>query len=169
MMDYLTDDLIGLSWDDIKFGYDNKYLGWHDVVNFAKANLKNFPENNLINELAFLTKANAFEVGLILEKLSPNFSHDNYDKERWLYIILKKLYESKDSFNDPLEEVEKIYADFDYPEEIESFVRYMPAHNNEEGRLLQRKEDCIQRIYNNWANYLEEKQARLCGNSVSGN
>ncbi|EGZ48521.1 DUF2247 family protein [Neisseria wadsworthii] len=158
-MDYLTNDLIGLSWDDIKFGYHNQYLGWHDIVNFAKANLKNFPENDLIDELAFLTKCNAFKVGIILERLSPNFNYDDYDKGKWLYIILKKVYESKDSFDDPLEEVEKIYADFDYPEEIESFVRYMSIHDNGGDEfLLQSKEDYIQRIYNNWAKYLEDKQ-----------
>ncbi|HFC6348968.1 TPA: DUF2247 family protein, partial [Neisseria lactamica] len=45
------------------------------------------------------------------------------------------------------------YADFDYPEEIESFVRYMPpkdgyipsAHSNEEN---------IARLYVHWERYL---------------
>lgn len=161
-MNYLTEDLIGLSWNDIKFGYDNQYIGWYDVVNFAKTNLNNFPENDFVEELACLTKDDAFKVGDILEKLSVNPNYENYDKGKWLFIILKKLYESKDSFDDPLEEIEKIYADFDYPEEIESFVRYMPIHDNKEDTSFSSsKEDNIQRIYSNWVKYLEIKKAEF--------
>ncbi|WP_077488493.1 DUF2247 family protein [Sinomonas mesophila] len=44
----------------------------------------------------------------------------------WLFLALDWLYEHRDEYSEPLEIVEMIYSDFDYPAEIEGFVRFMP-------------------------------------------
>jgi len=45
----------------------------------------------------------------------------------WLYLVLLLTFERRDVSGDPMSDVEQIYADFDYPEEIEGFVPFLPA------------------------------------------
>jgi hypothetical protein len=45
------------------------------------------------------------------------------------------VVENKDSYSDPLVLVEQLYADFNYPETIASFVRYMPSEEPDLGYL----------------------------------
>ena len=54
-------------------------------------------------------------------------SGDAATSMKWLLALLAELYARRDSIADPLGDVEMIYADFDYPECMESFVRYMPV------------------------------------------
>ncbi|MDO4906506.1 DUF2247 family protein [Neisseria sp.] len=156
MISIADNDLFQLSWEDIKFGYGSEYLGWIDVVNFAKHQLNFFPENDLICELSLVTKSEAYKVGEIISKLSPNFDYTDYDKKKWLYLVLKSIYENKDSFNDPLGEVEKVYEDFDYPEEIEPFVRYMPNDDWQTGMPSISEQDAIRNLYSEWDMYLKK-------------
>lgn len=46
---------------------------------------------------------------------------------RWLFLQLSALWEVRGRLADPLGAVEEVYADFDYPEVMAPFVRYMPA------------------------------------------
>lgn len=146
---------ISLSWKDILWGYENKYLGWSEVVDYAKKFILSNDDEHVFN-LSLITKSNIFELKPILKILASEMT--DYSPKNWLYILLNDVFHRKEEFEDPLEEVEKIYEDFDYPEEIESFVRYMPPkdgyipseHSHEEN---------IARLYSNWEKYLNSKQA----------
>ena len=59
-----------------------------------------------------------------------NEERERIAKDKWLYLSLASLFENKEYMDDPLSVVEDIYADFEYPPEIQSFVRYMPATDN---------------------------------------
>lgn len=48
-------------------------------------------------------------------------------KEKWLYLILKWLYKNRSKYKDPLAIVEELYEEFEYPEDMKTFVRYMPS------------------------------------------
>ena len=69
-------------------------------------------------------------------------------------MVLNWVLEHKELYPDPLETVEIIYADFDYPEVISKFVRYMPM--NEES--LGSPELNMERLYRKCKNYLESKK-----------
>lgn len=102
-------------------------------------------------KLSLINKSNILELKPVLEDLASEMR--DYSPKNWLYVLLSDVFHRKEEFEDPLGEVEKIYADFDYPEEIESFVRYMPpkdgyipsAHTYEEN---------IARLYFHWEHYL---------------
>ncbi|GGY20439.1 DUF2247 family protein [Paludibacterium paludis] len=51
-------------------------------------------------------------------------------------------------------EVETIYAEFDYPSEIENFVRYMPVTDGYEPSLHSKAEN-EKRLFENWKKYLD--------------
>ena len=146
----LTAQKVSFSWKDILWGYENKYLGWADVVAYTrKMTLSDHDER--VFKLSLINKSNILELKPVLEDLASEMS--GYSPKNWLYVLLSDVFHRKEEFEDPLGEVEKIYTDFDYPEEIESFVRYMPpkdgyipsAHTYEEN---------IVRLYLNWAKYL---------------
>lgn len=70
-----------------------------------------------------------------LDRVEPLISaieeHHRVDDTRasriWLYLVLLLTFERRNVSRDPMADVEQIYADFDYPEEIEGFVPFLPA------------------------------------------
>lgn len=79
-------------------------------------------------ELALLLSADYDRVPDLvaqMEESDPSTTSD--DTKVWLYLVLAWLYDHRDEYPDPLAEVETVYADFGYPEEIDGLVRYLPA------------------------------------------
>jgi len=72
-------------------------------------------------------------------------------------LVLAWLYEHRLKLADPLGDVESVYADFDYPEEMSRFVRYMPSDDPDlrDHRLNQA------RIFGKWEQYLRQAQEQL--------
>jgi len=109
-------------------------------------------DNSDIILLAGVTKNELFQVRELVEKLSniEDYQDKNSIEEKWLYLILLWLYENRETIDNPLEKVEIVYADFNYPIKISSFVRYMPSERNhqsiETGALF---------LYEQWKEFLE--------------
>lgn len=68
-----------------------------------------------------------------------------------LYVLPAWLYCNRTQFTDPFQIVEEIYAEFDYPEEIVTFVRYMPAEDPRRAGE--------QSMLDAWRNYLDRQEA----------
>lgn len=147
----LNQNTIPLNWKDILWGYRNQFIGWKDVVNYANNIIINDGDDQDIFELSMVNHSNIFELDDLLSKIAGSL--EKYSNSKWLYILLLQLFNTRHNIEDPLGEVETIYENFGYPEEIESFVRYMPVsgdydpskHTSEENR---------KRLYSNWKQYL---------------
>jgi hypothetical protein len=150
--------LTHLSWAEAAWGYHNQYVGWSDVVDMACDCLAENEDESIVVELAGLSKSEASEAGQLLDKLAAKAidGDEKARKAKWLYLSLAWLFENRASSPDPLEAVEELYSDFDYPEDVAQFVRYMPvtdgydpsAHSNEENHS---------RLLSKWRSYLEVK------------
>ncbi|KXF76501.1 hypothetical protein ATN84_25685 [Paramesorhizobium deserti] len=122
-------EMPSLDWHDLKYGLSHKYISEDGVIEFA---LETLTENS--NEIHYdlATCSNHFDVPRIMEQLA---FHENKNpqlsKQKWLYLILLWVFLHKESYPDPFSVVEEIYADFDYPEEVAPFVRYMPVADGE--------------------------------------
>lgn len=88
----------------------------------------------------------------MLEKVEDK----EYIKAKWLYAVLWSLYQRHNSYKDALEMVERIYSDFDYPQDIESIIRYMPA---EEGNLRS-CEFNDELLYKKWESYVNKEEQK---------
>ena len=75
-------------------------------------------------------------------------------KRRWLYLILAWLYENRASVADPLAEVEEIYSDFGYPQEVARFVPYMPPEPDEYWPQPASQEEATERLMRIWGDYV---------------
>ena len=141
------------SWQEISFGLMHKIITVDDVIAYA---------TYIINE-------NTMGFDIVLKITCLRSDEDIYPylqelieleecqdiggiKERWLYLILKWLYEKRNDNESAIKIVEDIYELFGYPDSITSFVRYMPSETGDLGSLELNRE----RLFRNWADYLEE-------------
>lgn len=140
------------NWQEILFALENQIVTVEDVIEYA---------SYIINEKTMgfdivlaITCLHSYEDiypylhQLIMLEDSQNIADI---KEKWLYLILKWLYEKRNDVENTLEIVEEIYELFDYPDNITSFVRYMPSETGDLGSVELNRE----RLFKNWANYLE--------------
>ena len=144
-----------LSWRDALWGYEHQLIGWSAIVDLATERLSAGSDDPLEIELASLTKMETYQVGDLLRKLaSASLEEDGVLAQRkWLYLLLAWLFENKKSVPDPFGEVEAIYADFDYPPEIEGFVRYMPVTDGYDPSA-HTKDENENRLFGKWRVYL---------------
>ena len=69
----------------------------------------------------------------------------------WLVFSVSLAYILRKDLLDPLQTVEEVYADFDYPEQIASFVRYMPMQGPDLGSRLANE----RRLFERWKAFVE--------------
>ncbi|WP_373369455.1 DUF2247 family protein [Acinetobacter seifertii] len=108
-------------------------------------------------ELSFLIPSESNDISSFIYELCPNFKEDEYEtiSQKWLYVILSWLWLNRESFEDPLDEVESIYTDFDCPAEMDSFIKYMPPADGYNPLLYSYAEN-INRLMKNWESYLQK-------------
>jgi hypothetical protein len=110
-------------------GYRLGHVSDRSVVRLAEQLLATgFPVSPHTEELALLLSADYDRVpDLVAEIDEAEPSAPSNHTEVWLYLVLAWIYEHREEFADPLAEIETVYADFGYPEQIEGLVRYLPA------------------------------------------
>lgn len=148
--------LTRLSWEEAAWGYHNQYMGWSDVAELACDRLVEDEAEPTVVELAGISKSEASEVGPLLDKLAAREIDGDVKaiKAKWLYLSLAWSFENRESLPDPLEAVEEIYSDFDYPEDVSQFVRYMPVTDGYDPNAHSAEENSS-RLLSKWRNYLD--------------
>jgi hypothetical protein len=151
-----------LSWRDALWGYEHQLIGWSTIVDLAMEKLYSGSNDPLEIELASLTKMETYQVGDLLRKIANATPEESsiLVQRKWLYLLLAWLFENKASVSDPLEEVETIYANFDYPSEIESFIRYMPVTDDYDPSA-HTKDENEARLFDKWREYLINAQSEF--------
>jgi len=124
-------DTIPLSWSDILWGYQHGVMGWRVPIDIAHSRLDRGQTTDVLEiELSQLGKDRDWRVSEIVEELAlgESIAKDAIEAN-WLYLTVRWIYEHRQDIFDPLERIEEIYADFDYPKSIEPFVRFLPISN----------------------------------------
>jgi hypothetical protein len=148
---------IPLTWKDIDWAYKNRLILEKDIVEIAKKKLTLSSSDEEIELSYFPINEQYLLIELLNFLVLKENDVNDFFSEKWLFISLAWLFQNRNNFDDPLSEVEHIYSEFDYPEEIENFVRYMPTTDND----FLSKEECINRLYKNWINYLNQTSVRF--------
>lgn len=146
-----------LTWADILWGYEHELFYWFDVVEIAKIKVKDlvdFEEYDLAFSLTQVSKSCIWKVSEILPKLAVlSHSDTEHSKQKFLYLALAWGYENRHKYENPLDAVSYIFADFDYPDEISHFVPFIPPTDGFDPSKYSRKE-IYQRLLNLWREYL---------------
>lgn len=151
--------LVDLNWHDVLFAIENGFLSHQSAIEHAIVELENNDNySQTVLDLACLLPDEAvhpYSVQQYLNELAKQISDEakNETRNKVMYILLNWVFEHKEYYEDPLKVVEFIYDDFDFPKLIVNFVRYKPADQP----LLSTVEANIERLYNNWKDYLDKQ------------
>lgn len=161
-----VENLVALNWADVIYGLKIGLFSEDDAIMYSTERVANstHPAEDEIN-IALLFKGE--NIHPYIDRIVQSITEEQEDeaKTKVVFILLNWLYENMNKFTDPLEVVEWIYADLDYPKEVEPFVRYMPTKEKSLGTI----EKNINRIYKNWKKYLEEKSVEYFENQEKTN
>jgi hypothetical protein len=145
-----------VSGEELAFGFEKGWVSGTDVVDVLAWWWK---QGQLLSpadeEIASLSPNNLWQLPELLEKCQRQNVEKNNPRigHLWMYLIVAWLFENISTFPDPLGEIEKVYADFEYPDEIQSLVRYMPA---QEGQPVGEKA-----IISRWGEYVRRVKAEF--------
>lgn len=118
---------------ELAFGFSEGFLSRSGVVDVALAKLEAGVELSSAEERVALLLSDELD---LVDDLVDDLGVGSEPWERrarfWLLLVLSWVLENRDEFDDPLGLVELLYADFDYPEEIEGLVRFMPLQPGQE-------------------------------------
>lgn len=148
---------VKLTWRDILYAVDRQYFSpnaaiEHAIIELSK--IEEFPQSLL--DLASLNKNESVHPYLNqLADLEPEQPIEDID-EKWIYLILAWIFENRDNCSDPLGIVEQIYADFNYPAQISTLIRYMPSDEPDLGSPKLNEA----RLYKKWEDYLKEQEKK---------
>lgn len=147
-----------LNWPDWAWCYFNNCISWQEIVDIACSEVKQGNENETIFRLACVLEDTADEVPALLRKfVEEKELTENLPEKKWVYLTLAWLYHKREMYDDPLLKVEEVYANYNYPVEIESFVRYMPPTDGYD-TAIHTQEENNSRLFSNWASYLNQKK-----------
>lgn len=146
-----------VSWPEILWAHEMGLIGWRTLKEFAIAALPSAPDDEELSRLAHLSNEDA---GMAEDIARPLVARDPaldtaVVEKKWLCLLLKQLYEDKSRVSDPFGLVEQIYADFNYPEELESFVRWMPS-----SEPVRTPEEAAAAMDRSWRTYLDKCAAQ---------
>jgi hypothetical protein len=143
---YIFNKTPWLSWGELLFGLERGYISEKGVIDYIcdaltiEAPIEAF-------EIASLEPYQQYLVSDLLKTLKEQECSADLDStEPWLFLLLYFVLENKDEYQDPLQTVEELYSDFDYPEKIAPIVRYMPPPDGIEGSE--------ELLFKNWKNIL---------------
>jgi hypothetical protein len=150
---------VDLNWSDIMWAYERGVYGKQALVDFAR--LKKIEEIEQA-DLSRLTKDNLWKA----EEILPNLirleeSSDSQACHKWLYIVLSYIYENISDPVKALDKVEEIYTDFNYPKEIEGFVKFMPETDALYNPAAHSSEVNLKKMLTEWKNYLEKSAKKF--------
>ena len=152
-------DSVNLNWYDLLYAIDNGYLSHLAAVEHAQHEL-GFEEIPDVLELAILAPQETIYpqsiqpyISYLADRVSEN--EKKYAKQKLQYLVLKWMYERQADFKNILEAVEFIYADFGHPQNMASFIRYMPSMRP----ILATADLRTDQMLKNWASFLIEQES----------
>lgn len=144
------------TWRELLFGLENQLLDPIAITEFAADELAQGDAPAAVLDLA-IGGADEPVHDRVRYLADREAADDRTAAQTWLFLALAWLFEHRGDLPDPLGTIETVYAEFDYPEGIEGFVRYMPTEEPDLGdRVLNE-----QRLTDKWHRYIDEEQARL--------
>ena len=132
-LNMLSDAGIEYSWNTIYIALLYDFIEVSEVKDYAieRISSEDYQYNEYINELAWGTTDKSLALKLILggKLVKPTLPIKKLELEKIRYTILFALYDQyKEFYQVFLKQIEMVYADFGYPEDMSSFIYYMPSN-----------------------------------------
>ncbi|WP_077927561.1 DUF2247 family protein [Wohlfahrtiimonas populi] len=147
--DFMVNALDTISWKELLWGIKNHIIN-SDVINAIAYDKYCLDDEN--DQILLLTYQNEDDYSFLHNLCLLSSKEDtDIDYNKLLYLILFWLYSNQEKYNDPMKIIELIYANFDYPESLKSFIGY----ESYDGKCFGR-----QYMYDNWFRYINENKLK---------
>lgn len=146
---------------EARWAFDNGVIGAQVVVDIARAMRDTGDDSPVVARLAAVRHADLPSVREILSEVMVDAEEGEQARRRWLWVVLAWLYENQREDANVLDELDGIYADLGYPEEMASFGPYAPVYQAKGDPDEQRRA-----VFDEWRRYLsrgEESFGRARG------
>lgn len=159
-----------LSWREAVWAYDQGWIGSKVLTESATRQLASDRHNASVEvELAGLLPLESIRArdlaGEVASKEPP--LSDEVIKSKWLYLILRWLFENREQAVDPFALIDELYTAFDYPAEIMPFVRYMPPEDGYDPSKHSQTENYDRKLQH-WRDYLIATEKRFGPSLTAG-
>ncbi len=149
---FLKENDIVLSANEVDYAIQYELIYLKDLGEIVDMSLSKYPNDENLLKLALNLLLDSFHVDTDVRFLSSTSREATYEpksvRNKWRYILLLWLYENKKDSSADYDRINTVYADFDYPVDMERLISYMPAHGNTEKLGYDN-------ILHNWKDYLD--------------
>lgn len=134
-LDTFKENGVKYDWKTLYAGLKLDLIKRSDIVNFAVEFLTKHPGANNQNVVQLAWGDDDLDYENLLENiLKESFSQDlNFDteawqleKRKWRFAVLTNLkIKYQNNFEELLNKIAEVYADFNYPDDMDSFIYYL--------------------------------------------
>ncbi len=138
--------IIDLTWPEVSFAVSKGWMEPGVAVDLAVKALESDSYSQQEVELAALDYSDKYGIVAILEALSPNtYAVDN---DKWAKVFVTWLYEHRSELENPIQSLEMLWADFEYPESIAHFAnQYSPNESHDRNLVSEWKRFLDSEVY----------------------
>lgn len=155
---FLQDNNIVLSAKEIDFAINRKLIDLEDLEKIVDASLTKYPNDEYLLKTALHILIDGSYLNPYVQYLEIDYSGENKDdgtittkddfiNARWKYIILLWLFVNRNNDDTDYEQVNSVYASFNYPLDMKIFINYMPIQK------VSQKQG-YENVLANWKDYL---------------
>ncbi|MFN7148151.1 MAG: DUF2247 family protein [Microthrixaceae bacterium] len=138
---------------ELAYGYLHKWVLGEDVVAIALRKYEaKLPLREGEEALALLLSDEYDQVDDLVDELQCGDQPEEQRARYWMFLALAWLQAHPELAKDPFEAIELLYADFDFPSEIQGLVRYMPS--------LPGVRTGLDAIRQRWAQYVDSEASK---------
>ena len=159
----IKDNINYLSFANIFIGIEKELLTPDIAVEYANYFSENNPQNisHETIELMILDNYEKEAVLSIIEAFAPKTKKDAHNSLRELRcIILLELLQNEKNKQKLSNWIDEVYADFDYPSDMDNFVSYMPVSGNRDTSLYNEEEN-INYLISNFEIFIQKEKEWL--------
>ncbi|MEK3933818.1 DUF2247 family protein [Sporosarcina sp. FSL W7-1349] len=136
LMDIFKQNQISFDWKTVYAGVKLDLLKPSEISSYAVELLTHHPEIDDPNMIQLAWREEETDYEMVWIRLLKELGVQDLDldadiwqieKRKWRFALLASLkMEYPDDLEELLSQVAEVYADFDYPEGMESFINYLP-------------------------------------------
>jgi hypothetical protein len=129
-------NLLPLNWIDMRYAIRNKFLAHQTAIDHAIDEIqKSDCSTKEVIELACILQSEAkfpYDINRLVDILASSYTAYNEidSRNKFLYLSLNWVYEHKEDYCNPIEVIDIICDEIDYPDEVKNLVSFVPASNS---------------------------------------
>lgn len=125
--DEIRTKITNWTWQELKYGLQKELIFPQDIIDFAINTLSESTLNfDVVLQLSIKNSDEEIEKELNFLCQSEFQESEEKISNKWRYVILENLYNKNNQINNVQEKLDMLYADFDYPKDMEGLVSFMP-------------------------------------------